>query len=228
MSSRSGPKAAAENRPRGARPEAAALLGVLAAIALLVVPSLWQRLPILVLERVAQRSDRTLSDRSDAAPRRRPRARPSHRSHRCPRQPQSLSVAYRLSPEACLGCCGRSRLPVRGSRFCPLPARSARPSHRQRWAADADLAWLPDAASRRALPSRYSSRQLRQPLFRTTPNRARRRVRCPSLAPWVHRLTLNVEEAPATECTPRALHPTEQDKQLPSVAAKDQTARGDD
>lgn len=48
MSSRSGPKAAAENRPRGARPETAALLGVLAAIALLVVPSLWQRLPILV------------------------------------------------------------------------------------------------------------------------------------------------------------------------------------
>ena len=48
MSSRSGPKAAAEDRPRGARPEAAALLGVLVAVALLFVPSLWQPLPVLV------------------------------------------------------------------------------------------------------------------------------------------------------------------------------------
>ena len=48
MSSRSGPKAGAENRRPGARRKAAALAGLLIAVALLVAPSLCQRSPFLV------------------------------------------------------------------------------------------------------------------------------------------------------------------------------------
>lgn len=48
MSSRSGPKAAGESRPPGARCRVAALVGLLVALALLFAPSLGQRSPFLV------------------------------------------------------------------------------------------------------------------------------------------------------------------------------------